>query len=62
VEAAVQAIGRWQIVIWTSSKTEYLAARRFYAQMQCQLVAQIPDYYAIGDDLCIYVRRLVETP
>lgn len=62
VESAVQAIGRWQIVIWTSSKPEYLPAQRFYTQMQCQLVAQIPDYYAIGDDLCIYVRRLVETP
>ena len=57
VAAAVRAIGRWQIVIWTSSKTEYQPARRFYTQMHCRLVAQIPDYYAVGDDLCIYVRR-----
>jgi hypothetical protein len=28
--------------------------------MQCRLVADIPDYYAIGDDLCIYVRRFAE--
>lgn len=58
VEAAVRAIGRWQIVIWTSSKAEYLPAQRFYSQMQCTLVAQIADYYAVADDLCIYVRRL----
>jgi GNAT superfamily N-acetyltransferase len=61
VESAVRAIGRWQIMIWTSSKPEYLPAQRFYTQMHCRLVAQIPDYYAIGDDLCIYVLRLGET-
>lgn len=59
VESAVRAIGRWQIVIWTSSKVDYLPAQRFYTQMQCTLVAQIADYYAVADDLCIYVRRLV---
>ena len=59
VESAVRAIGRWQIVIWTSSKADYLPAQRFYSQMQCTLVAQIADYYAVADDLCIYVRRLV---
>ena len=59
VESAVRAIGRWQIVIWTSSKADYLPAQRFYTQMQCTLVAQIADYYAVADDLCIYVRRLV---
>ncbi len=59
VEAAVQAIGRWQIVIWTGGKAEYLPAQRFYIQMQCTLVARIPDYFAVGGDLCIYMRRWV---
>jgi GNAT superfamily N-acetyltransferase len=58
VEAAVRAAGRWLIVIWTSSRPEYGPAHRFYLRQGCALVAQVPDFYDRGDDLCMYTRRL----
>jgi GNAT superfamily N-acetyltransferase len=58
VEAAVRAAGRWLIVIWTSSRPEYEAARRFYQRMGCELASQIADFYDRGDDLVVFVRRL----
>lgn len=58
VEAAARARGRWLIVIWTSSRTEYAPARRFYERMGCVLQTQIIDFYARGEDLCVFVRRL----
>jgi GNAT superfamily N-acetyltransferase len=58
LEAAVRAVGRWLIVIWTSSRPDYEPARRFYQRMGCSLSAQIPDFYDRGEDLCIYIRRL----
>jgi GNAT superfamily N-acetyltransferase len=58
IEAAVQAAGRWLIVIWTSSRPEYAAARQFYLRQGCALTAQVPDFYDRGDDLCMYTRRL----
>ncbi|HEY9076502.1 MAG TPA: GNAT family N-acetyltransferase [Anaerolineaceae bacterium] len=59
VEKAALKRGKWMIVIWTSSKPEYKRARRFYEKMGCTLEAQIKDFYDRGDDLCIYIRRLV---
>jgi GNAT superfamily N-acetyltransferase len=58
VETAVRALGRWLIVIWTSSRPAYEPARRFYERMGCTLAAQIPEFYDRGDDLCIYTRHL----
>jgi GNAT superfamily N-acetyltransferase len=59
VEAEVRAIGRWLIVIWTSSRAEYAPARAFYIRQGCQLQTQIRDFYDRGEDLCVYVRNLV---
>jgi GNAT superfamily N-acetyltransferase len=56
VEAA-QAIGRWLMVIWTSSRPEYQAARRFYQRMGCQMALQLPDFYEHGEDLCVFTLR-----
>lgn len=58
VEAAVRAIGRWLIVIWTSSRPDYEPARRFYRRVGCDLQTQIVDFYDRGEDLCVFVRRL----
>ncbi len=58
VEEAVRAIGRWLIVIWTSSRSEYAPARRFYLRMGCALQTQITDFYARGEDLCVYIKRI----
>jgi D-alanine-D-alanine ligase len=58
VEEEARSRGRWNIVIWTSSKPDYLAARKFYTHMGYPLVLQFPDYYDRGDDLCVYIKRL----
>lgn len=58
VEAAVRQIGRWLIVIWTSSRPDYAPARRFYQRVGCELQTQITDFYDRGEDLCVFVRRL----
>ncbi|MGH2522375.1 MAG: GNAT family N-acetyltransferase, partial [Anaerolineales bacterium] len=58
VEATTRAIGRWLIVIWTSSQPDYEPARSFYEHMGCQLAAQLADFYDRGEDLCVYTRRV----
>lgn len=58
VEDAVRLIGRWLIVIWTSSRPDYAPARRFYQAAGCELQTQIADFYDRGEDLCVFVRRL----
>ena len=58
VEANTRQAGRWLIVIWTSSKPEYEAARRFYLKMGCTLSTLIADFYDLGDDLCVFILRL----
>ena len=58
VEDAVRAAGRWLIVIWTSSKPDYEAARKFYQRMGCERSCQLADFYDRGDDLMVFVRRL----
>ncbi len=59
METAVRALGRWLIVIWTSSRPGYEPARRFYERVGCTLAVQIPEFYDRGDDLCVYTRYLV---
>jgi GNAT superfamily N-acetyltransferase len=58
VESATRAAGRWLIVIWTSSRPSYAAARGFYLRMGCELSLQLADFYDRGDDLVVFVRRL----
>ena len=58
IEAAVRAAGRWLLVIWTSSRPEYAAARGFYQRVGCELSLQLTDFYDRGDDLVVFVRRL----
>ena len=60
VEQEVKARGRWLIVIWTSSRDEYAPARSFYQRMGCALQTQITDFYAKGEDLCVYVKRIAD--
>lgn len=45
-------------VVETSGKAEYNKTRQFYDNLGYQRVCQIPDYYASGDDLVIFVKRL----
>ncbi len=46
------------IMIETSSRPPYERARRLYKSMGYQLAAQIPDFYACGDDKLIFCKRI----
>lgn len=46
------------MVIYTSSTDIYAPARRLYESQRFTRVAVVPDYYADGDDLFIYSKRL----
>lgn len=58
VEEEVRALGGHLLVIETSGLPQYEPARRFYESQGCEQAAIIPNFYASGDDLVIYVRRL----
>jgi hypothetical protein len=45
------------IVVETSGKAEYNKTRQFYDNLNYQRVCQIPDYYAPGDDLVMFIKR-----
>ena len=58
VVRAAEAQGRWLIVIWTSSRPEYQAARNFYLRLGCDLKVQLADFYDREEDLCVFTFRL----
>lgn len=58
VVAAARQAGRWLIVIWTSNRSEYAPARNFYKRLGCTLNLQLADFYARGEDLCMFTYRL----
>ncbi len=58
VAQEVQAAGGRLIIAETSGRANYLPTRRFYETHDYKRVATIPDFYAPGDDLVVYVQRL----
>jgi ribosomal protein S18 acetylase RimI-like enzyme len=46
------------IVVETSARPEYATTRAFYERNGYTRAARIPDYYAPGDDLIIYLKDL----
>jgi ribosomal protein S18 acetylase RimI-like enzyme len=61
VEEQVRARAGRLLLIETSSTPHYDPTRRFYLKNQYTLVAQIPDYYADGDDKVIFAKRLTDS-
>jgi ribosomal protein S18 acetylase RimI-like enzyme len=57
-ERAIKAEGGRQIIIETSASPLFASARKLYLKVGYKLVAKVPDYYADGDDKCIYLKRL----
>ena len=55
--AIVEARGRC-LLIETSSLDHYGPTRAFYEQLGYRQVAAVPDFYADGDHLCIFSKRL----
>jgi GNAT superfamily N-acetyltransferase len=58
-EDAVRALGGVLLFAETSTRTDYNPARRFYEAAGYRLMAEVPDWYADGDGLAIYGKRLV---
>lgn len=46
------------VVVETSSRSEYAAARALYERLHFVQAARVRDYYAPGDDRIIYTKRL----
>jgi ribosomal protein S18 acetylase RimI-like enzyme len=46
------------VMVETSGKADYNKTRRFYERLDYQKVCQIPDYYAPGDDLVLYSKKI----
>jgi ribosomal protein S18 acetylase RimI-like enzyme len=59
-EATVRSQQGRLIVIETSSQPKYDATRQFYLRNNYRETARINDYYAVGDDLVIYSKHLME--
>jgi GNAT superfamily N-acetyltransferase len=55
----VRALGGRLLVAETSGLPKYAPTRRFYDTHGYRLEATIPDFYAPGDDLAIYILRLI---
>ena len=47
-----------QVVVETAGRAAYAATRAFYERQGYAQAARIPDYYAPGDDLVTFVKRL----
>jgi len=46
------------VMVETSGKPEYNKTRQFYEKLNYRKECQIPDYYAPGDDLVLFSKKL----
>ena len=60
-EDAVRTLNGAYLFAETSTRREYEPARTFYLAHGYRLMAEIPDWYADGDGLAIYGKRLTPT-
>lgn len=60
VERTLVAEGGRLIVVETSSRADYEPTRAFYERRGYTRAANIPGYYAPGDDLVIYIKDLTD--
>jgi ribosomal protein S18 acetylase RimI-like enzyme len=58
VEVSLRAQACRLVVVETSARADYAPTRAFYEHRGYREVAAIPDYYAPGDDLKIYLKDL----
>jgi len=57
-EEAVRALGGRIIIAETSGTAEYESTREFYVRTGYVNEASIKDFYSVGDDLKIFVKRI----
>jgi GNAT superfamily N-acetyltransferase len=58
-EAAIRAAGGRLLLIETSSLPHYELTRRFYARHEYATAAVLRDFYADGDDMVVFSKRLL---
>jgi ribosomal protein S18 acetylase RimI-like enzyme len=58
VEEDIRRQGGRILLIETSSLAHYELTRRFYLKHQYKQVATLPDYYADGDDMVVFGKRM----
>jgi hypothetical protein len=57
-EEAARATGGRMVIAETSGTPIYEPTRRFYLNMGYTAEATIKDFYTIGDDLFIFIKRI----
>ena len=57
-ESMIRANGGTLVVVETSSRSDYGPTRAFYEAITYVPAARIPNYYAPGDDLIVYIKAL----
>ena len=57
-EAAAKKLGGAWLFAETSTRPDYAPARKFYATNGYRLLAEIPDWHADGDGLCVFGKKL----
>jgi ribosomal protein S18 acetylase RimI-like enzyme len=57
-EAAAQRIGGERLYVDTSSQEKYAPTRAFYRKAGFRQVAELPDFYRLGDGKVIYVKAI----
>ncbi|MDD5306290.1 MAG: GNAT family N-acetyltransferase [Deltaproteobacteria bacterium] len=57
-EERIAARGGRAIWVETSSKPKYEPTLRFYARAGYEIAAVLKDFYAVGDDKVVFVKRL----
>jgi ribosomal protein S18 acetylase RimI-like enzyme len=57
-EEQARAAGGRRLFVETSSQPGYAATRRFYARHAYEGPSAVPDFYADGDDLLVFRKRL----
>lgn len=60
VESRIENMGGRLIIVETSSREVYSAARKFYEALGFQKVSSLPNYYDEGDDQLIYAKYLLK--
>jgi ribosomal protein S18 acetylase RimI-like enzyme len=58
VEAAVRSAEGRQLVIETSSQPKYELTRQFYLKYGYKQIAAVANYYADGDDMLFFAKRM----
>lgn len=57
-EEIVHQLGGRMLIAETSGTAHYEPTRRFYLGMGYQIEATIRDFYSVGDDLVIFIKRM----